>query len=94
MRLGISRIAVVLSESARIPLPETMCPRNLMEILQNSHLLGLRVTPMDSIRCSILVSLSSCSFLSAPKMMTSSIMHNTLPAASSFSAETAPGRRT
>ena len=46
----MSRIAQVFAGSAFTPCLLTMCPRNFNSDFENSHLLGLSVTPVVSIR--------------------------------------------
>ena len=70
-------MAEVFSGSARIPLTSTTWPRNLTDALPNSHLSGLRVTPVAASHSMTVVNRVSCSFASVPKMRTSSIMHTT-----------------
>ena len=60
-----------------MPLLLMTCPRNVTCLLLNSHLSALRITPAFWIRSSAVLSLSSCSFWSCPKIRTSSMRQRT-----------------
>lgn len=73
----ISRMAAVLSGSARIPSWSMWWPRNLRLVLLNSHFSGLRVTPAAAILSSAANRRWSCSSLSRPNTRTSLIRQST-----------------
>ena len=70
---GSSVIARTFSGSADMPFLSITCPRNLREPFENSHFLGLRVTPTSRAAFSLL----SCPFGLLPNTRMSSIQHNT-----------------
>ena len=73
----ISRIALVLSGSAQIPVSLITCPRNLTLVFPNSHFCAFKVTPAACMHFNTASSQASCSALVLPNTRTSSIWQTT-----------------